>query len=220
MKVLLLLHSAPTARAVACAKSIGDVTALAVAPSDAVFWAGGDLSGCQKVRVWDESLDPATLHAFDWEARVASVVAQAARRLGTSVVVLTESQAGFLGAALAEQLNLAHLSEVISARVEAASDDEPLLHVRRRGLQGVQVLSGVAQAVLSVLPSWGSASSVAPSEPGSPSEVWSLEDISLCSGDLSPPQLEAGAKMARRHRPRLYIGAEALVERLRRDGLE
>lgn len=220
MKVLVLLLSAPISRALAVAKSIGEVTVLAVSPTDQVFSSGPDWSGCEKVRVWDDCLDPSTLHPFDWEARVAAVVAQAARRLGTSVVVLTESAAGFLGAALAEQLNLAHLSEVISARVETSSDEDPQLHVRRRGMRGVQLLSGSPQAVLSVLPPIGASASSTTGESGQPVQLLSLDEISLCSGDLPPPQLQPGTKVSRRHRPRLYIGAEALVERLRRDGLE
>ncbi len=219
MKVLVVV-SAQCSRALAVAKSLGEVVLFAVAPSDEVFAEASALAECKKIRVWDECLDPSKLHRFDLESRLASVVAQAARRLGTPVVVLTDSVAGFLGAAVAEQLNLAHLSEVLSAQIEASPDDESQLHVRRRGLRGVQLLSGGAQAVLSVLPPLRRDTPGSSLPSGDPVEVWSLDELSLCSGDLLAPQLVAEEAVARRHRPRLYIGAEALVERLRRDGLE
>ena len=49
---------------------------------------------------------------------------------------------------------------------------------------------------------------------------WSLAEVSLVAGELPAPQLQVSAQSQRRHRPRLFIGAEALVERLRRDGLD
>lgn len=219
MKILVVV-SAHSSRAVSVAKSLGEVVLLAVAPSDEVFAESSPLADGERIRIWDDCLDPSKLHRFDWESRVASVVAQAARRLGTPVVVLTDSVAGFLGAAVAEQLNLAHISEVLSARLDVSAEDDPQLHVRRRGLRGVQTLSGGAQAVLSVLPPVGRDTQVSASPSVTPVQVWSLDELSMCSGDLLAPQLVAEEATVRRHRPRLYIGAEALVERLRRDGLE
>ena len=220
MKVLAFI-SPQCGRALGIAALLGEPVALAVAVDDSVF-AGLPLDrSIERIRIWDEALDPSSLHAMDVEARQAAVVAQAARRLGTAVVVLTDSVTGFLGAAVAEQLNLAHVSGVVSAKRVAGGDDEPLLQVRRRGLRSVQVLCGAAQAVLSVLPPLSS-------ETSQPSDgidlakptVWSLQDVSLSAADLPMPQLQILSKSVRRHRPRLFVGADALVDRLRRDGLE
>jgi electron transfer flavoprotein alpha/beta subunit len=220
MKILAVI-SPQCGRALELASSLGELVILAVAADDAVF-AGLPLPvTVEKYRVWDEALDSSKLHPVDFEARLAAVVAQAARRLGTAVVVMTESQTGLLGAALAEQLNLAHVSEVLSAKIVGTSDDDALLHVRRRGLRGVQVLCGSPQAVLSVLPPMPSVESPAStSSETTPVVPWSLSEISLSAADLPPPQVRVVGKSDRRHRPRLFIGAEALVERLRRDGLE
>jgi len=220
MKILAVL-APQSGRALEVALSLGELVVLAVAADEAVFAGLPLASAVEKYRVWDESLDSSKLHPVDFEARLAAVVAQAARRLGTSVVVLTDSQAGSLGAALAEQLNLAHVSEVLSAKLIGTSEDEALLHVRRRGLRGVQVLCGSPQAVLSVLPPMLSLEAeMSTTDETVPVVQWSLSDISLSAADLPPPQVRVVGKSERRHRPRLFIGAEALVERLRRDGLE
>lgn len=220
MKVLAFV-SPQCGRGLEIAATLGEPVALAVAPDDSVFAGLSLAASVECIRVWDEALDPKPFHAMDVEARMAAVVAQAARRLGTAVVVLTESLTGFLGAAVAEQLNLAHVSEVISAKSVVGIEDELLLQVRRRGLRSVQVLCGAAQAVLSVLPplSSGPDASPAVTDPPKPT-LWSLQDVSLSAADLPTPQLQIMGKSVRRHRPRLFLGAEALVERLRRDGLE
>lgn len=220
MRVLAFV-SPQCGRALDIAALLGEPVALAVAADDSVFASLSLDPAIERIRVWDEALDPSSLHAMDVEARQAAVVAQAARRLGTAVVVLTDSVTGFLGAAVAEQLNLAHVSEVVSAKRVAGGDDEQLLQVRRRGLRSVQVLCGAAQAVLSVLPPLPSETSQPPDGTEWPKPtVWSLQDVSLSAADLPMPQLRILSKSVRRHRPRLFVGADALVDRLRRDGLE
>ncbi len=220
MKVLAFI-SPQCGRGLGIAALLGEPVALAVAADDSVFEGLPMDPSVERIRIWDEALDPSSLHAMDIEARQAAVVAQAARRLGTAVVVLTDSVTGFLGAAVAEQLNLAHVSEVVSAKRVAGGDDEQLLQVRRRGLRSVQVLCGAAQAVLSVLPPLPSETSQPPDGTEWPKPtVWSLQDVSLSAADLPMPQLRILSKSVRRHRPRLFVGADALVDRLRRDGLE
>jgi electron transfer flavoprotein alpha/beta subunit len=218
MKVLVII-SPQCERAIAVAASLGEPVALAIAADDKVFAGQALPEGVERFRIWDEALSPSKLHPVDRESGMAVVIAQAARRLGTPVVVLTESQTGLLGAALAEQLNLAHVSEVVSAKLQPTADDESLLHVRRRGLRGIQVLCGSPQAVLSVLPPLTESPAV-PEVTGNAVVEWSLAEVSLVAGELPAPQLQVSAQSVRRHRPRLFIGAEALVERLRRDGLD
>ncbi|HMU41374.1 MAG TPA: hypothetical protein PKE31_20360 [Pseudomonadota bacterium] len=217
MKVLVLV-SPLCGRAVKLAASLGDVYALALAETDAVFSGVPLPDSARRVRVWDKMFQDDALHPFDGEARAAVVVAQVARHVGASTVLLTESTAGYLGAAVAEQLNLALVSDVISAQLEGRSDPE--LVVSRRGLRHVQTLRGGVQAVLSVLPPLTESTQTIEVENGAPSTVLSLEDLSLSAADLPAPTLRTQNAPQRHHQPRLFLGAELLVERLRRDGLE
>lgn len=217
MKVLMLV-SPQCQRAAQIASSLGDVVALAIAPDDTVFASLSLPASSTRIRLWDESLDPSSFHSFDVEARHAAVLAQAARRLGTSIVLLTESLTGFLSAGIAEQLNLAHVSEVVSAKLVSDGDDDPQLLVHRRGLRSLQVLRGTSQAVLSVLPSLQPASE--PAQSVTSVTEWSLHDVSLGVADLPSPQLQVVAQSVRHHRPRLFLSPGALVARLRSDGLE
>ncbi len=217
---VLMLVSPQGQRAWQIASSLGETIALAIAPDDSVFSSLTMPASIQRIRIWDDSLDPSSLHSFDAEARHAAVIAQAARRLGTSVVLVTETLTGFVSAGLAEQLNLAHVSEVVSATLLSDGNDEPQLQVFRRGLRRMQVLRGTSQAVLSVLPSLQP--DVAPANSSSSSAVtlWSLQDVSLTVADLPSPQLQVVSQSVRHLRPRLFLSPGALANRLRSDGLE
>lgn len=215
---VLMIVSPQCQRAWQIASSLGEPIALAIAKDDSVFSSLNMPASVQRIRIWDEALDPSSLHPFDVEARHAAVIAQAARRLGTSVVLVTETQTGFVSAGIAEQLNLAHVSEVVSATLLSDGNDDPQLQVQRRGLRRLQVLRGTSQAVLAVLPS------LQPDAASDQTSVvvteWSLPDVSLTVADLPSPQLQVVAQSARHLRPRLFLSPGALVNRLRSDGLE
>lgn len=220
------------------AAQLGEVAALAVSGEPApVALARARAAGTtQLARVWDAALEsalgsaaiPAPASASGGsdadgpdESILATVLAAAARLLDAQIFVVGESPLGYVGPALAEQLNLPHLSAVLDAVRDAedpAPDTAPTLIVHRRCLRGVQILRGPACGVLCVQPS------DAPIAPAalSPDEVerWDLEQLGLGASDLPRPLLRAvSPERATRFAPRVFASAEALLERLRQDGL-
>lgn len=215
MKCLCVL-SPRGGRTLAAATAMGPFVALAFGPTDDIF-NGLDGTSCEQLRVSDPALASELLHPFDWEARAAVVAAQVARHVGASTVFVTQSRIGFLGAAMAEQLNLSHLGEVVSVHLEG--DREPQLVIERRGLRGVQTLHGGQLGVLSFLPSSPVLPSPSPNEARRPVQHLSLEELSLFPTDLPDALLEVRDKTPRTRQPRLFLSADLLIERLRRDGL-
>lgn len=218
------------------AAQLGEVAALAVSGEPApVALARARAAGtAQLARVWDAALESALGSAAipapgsgggdadgPDESILATVLAAAARLLDAQIFVVGESPLGYVGPALAEQLNLPHLSAVLDAVRDAedpAPDTAPTLIVHRRCLRGVQILRGPACGVLCVQPA---ADPIAPAAL-SPDEVerWDLEQLGLGASDLPRPLLRAvSPERTTRFAPRVFASAEALLERLRQDGL-
>lgn len=220
MKVVAMLGAADSA-ALRVARRLGEVTALSVSPDGAAL---GAVAAVQRVRLWDPALAKLPAIGADREAVLATVLAAAARRLDAQLFVIAETPIGYLGSAVAEQLNLAHLSHVVDATLSKEDPEGPQLMVTRRCLHGLQRLRGPASAVLCVLPG-GAAPQVAADAPGADgapgTEVtWSLADVGLSAAELPRPLLRALVPAQRTSFvPRRFDSVESLAARLRQDGL-
>ena len=222
MKVVAMLGAADSA-VLRVARRLGEVTALAVSADRKALDA---VAAVQRVRLWDEALARLPAIGADREAVLATVLAAAARRLDGQLFVIAETPIGYLGSAVAEQLNLAHLSHVVDATLLAEDKEDPQLVVTRRCLHGLQRLRGPASAVLCVLPAPGGAapqvSADAPGADGAPGAevIWSLADVGLSAAELPRPLLRALVPAQRTSFvPRRFDSVESLAARLRQDGL-
>lgn len=226
MKVVAMLGAADSA-VLRVARRLGEVTALAVSADRTALDA---VAAVQRVRLWDEALARLPAIGADREAVLATVLAAAARRLDGQLFVIAETPIGYLGSAVAEQLNLAHLSHVVDAALLDEDKEGPQLVVTRRCLHGLQRLRGPASAVLCVLPARGSAAPAdapaeapATAEPAAPPEaevLWSLADVGLSGAELPRPLLRPLLPAQRTSfAPRRFDSVESLVARLRQDGL-
>lgn len=224
MKVVAMLGAADSA-ALRVARRLGEVTALAVSPDSAALAA---VAVAQRVRLWDPALAKLPAIGADREAVLATVLAAAARRLDAQLFVIAETSVGYLGSAVAEQLNLAHLSHVVDAALSQEDPECPQLTVTRRCLHGLQRLRGPASAVLCVLAApGGAAKQVLADAPGSdgapaaePEVLWSLADVGLSAAELPRPLLRALVPAQRTSFvPRRFDSVESLAARLRQDGL-
>ena len=222
MKVVAMLGAADSA-VLRVARRLGEVTALAVSADRKALDA---VAAVQRVRLWDEALARLPAIGADREAVLATVLAAAARRLDGQLFVIAETPIGYLGSAVAEQLNLAHLSHVVDAALLDEDQEGPQLVVTRRCLHGLQRLRGPASAVLCVLPARGrtaAAASPATSEQTAPTAAevtWSLADVGLSAAELPRPLLRPLLPAQRTSfAPRRFDSVESLVARLRQDGL-
>jgi len=226
MKVVALIGDAGDS-CVRMAARLGVCTAVAIAPdSQAVSLALGrakSSGAAHLVHLWDSSLllEPER-EVLGGELAKAALLAALGRRLEARLFVVPESTHGWLGPALAEELDLPHLSSVLSVeRVSEngeKSDLPPGLLVRRRCLHGVQRLRGPAAGVLCVLPLPN-----APRPSSSPPndiERWDLARLGLGAADLPRPLLRPVLPERRSELPgRTFDSLPALIERLRQDGL-
>ena len=222
MKVVAMLGAADSA-ALRVARRLGEVTALSVSPDGAAL---GAVAAVQRVRLWDPALAKLPAIGADREAVLATVLAAAARRLDAQLFVIAETPIGYLGSAVAEQLNLAHLSHVVDAAVSGDDSEGTQLVVTRRCLHGLQRLRGPASAVLCVLPASGGANKQAPADAISPDSaqapevLWSLADVGLSPAELPRPLLRPLVPAQRTSFvPRRFDSVESLAARLRQDGL-
>lgn len=223
MKVVAILGPADSA-VLRVARSLGEVTALAVSPDSTSL---SRVTGVkQRVHVWDDALATLPTTGSDREAILATVLSAAARHLDAQLFVLSETPVGYLGSAFAEQLNLAHLSQVIDAAVLEGESENPQLRVSRRCLHGVQRLRGPAAAVVCVLPVAADGAAAATSPEGGESaepvidRTWSLANIGLVKAELPRPLVRAVVPAQHtRFAPRRFDSLDSLVARLRQDGL-
>ncbi len=221
MRVVAMLGVADPA-VLRVAHSLGDVTALAVSPDRAAL--GAATTATQRVRLWDEALSDLPPVGADREAVLATVLAAAARRLESQIFVIAETAVGYLGSAVAEQLNLAHLSQVVEVILLGAESASPQLRVVRRCLHGIQRLQGPAAAVLCVLPladeEAAPATVMSADQPTRKETLWDLADVGLVAAELPRPLCRrVPAAAPTRFGPRRFDSLEALVARLRQDGL-
>ena len=231
MKVVAILGPAdPAVLRVAC--GLGEVTALVVSPDSTSLSRAVGVK--QRVQIWDEALATLPPVGADREAILATVLAAAARHLDAQLFVIAETAVGYLGSAIAEQLNLAHLSQVVAAAVVDGETENPQLRVSRRCLHGVQRLRGPAAGVLCVLPTAsdfaaadktaaaGGGSEGAPTQAGEPQidRTWSLANIGLVKAELPRPLVRPVVPAQQtRFAPRRFDNLDQLVARLRQDGL-
>ena len=223
MRVVAILGAADSA-VLRIARCLGEVTALAVSPDSTRL--GRAAGAQQRVRIWDEALAALPPEGADREAILATVLAAAARQLDAQLFVIGETAVGYLGSAVAEQLNLAHLSQVVSAELVDGDSESPQLRVARRCLHGVQRLRGPAAAVVCVLPV--TADLAAPADAagtegeGLPAidKTWNLASIGLVKAELPRPLVRAVVPAQRtQFTPRRFDSLDSLALRLRQDGL-
>lgn len=231
MKVVAILGPAdPAVLRVAC--GLGEVTALAVSPDSTSLSLAAGVK--QRVQIWDDALSTLPSAGADREAILATVLAAAARHLDSQLFVVAETSVGYLGSAIAEQLNLAHLSQVVAAAIVDGDSENPQLRVSRRCLHGIQRLRGPAAGVLCVLPTasdlaapdkkavagGGSDDAVAPADDRQIDRIWSLANIGLVKAELPRPLVRPVVPAQHtRFAPRRFDNLDQLVARLRQDGL-
>ena len=218
MKVVAMLGTADQA-VLRVAQGLGEVTALAVSPDSAALSAAA--GAVPRVRLWDDALAELPPVGADREAVLATVLAAAARRLEAQLFVIAETPIGYLGSAVAEQLNLSHVSQVVAAALVGGESVSPQLRVVRRCLHGVQRLHGPAAAVLCVVPAVDVVAdpAVAPSAP-TPETLWNLAEVGLTRPELPRPLVRVVSPPQRTlFSPRPFENLESLVARLRQDGL-
>lgn len=216
MKVLAVLGGAD-AGVLELAATLGEVVALAVAPQPtALHQASG---AAQRVHLWDAALTETVTPTSDGEMVLAAAIAATARRLSTQLVVVAETSRGLLGAAIAEQLALPHLSHVLGA--ELLPDPAQPLRVSRRCLHGVQQLRGPMMAVLEVFAGPGPGGLPSAPPPAELAvETWSLAEVGLTTVELPRALLRPILPAQHTSFPaKRFRSLEELVEQLRQDGL-
>jgi hypothetical protein len=231
MKVLSLIGDEDTGTTRLAAR-LGECTAVAVAPDAAareLLEAARRDGATQLIQLWDDSLGELEREPLSRELMLTAVLAALARKLELRFFVVPETPYGWLGPALAEELDLPHLSAVLQAEIDpnpqhalSQSDDHkppPGLVVRRRCLQGVQKLRGPSVGVLCLLPDGVKPAKLpAGGEPGI--DKWDLARLGLGPVDLPRPLLRVVVPERRQElRGRSFESLTALAERLRQDGL-
>ena len=228
MKTVALIGESPSG-CVRLAAQLGECTAVVVGADAQARLAQAHSDGATElIQIWDESLGELEREPLAKELMWTAVLSALARKLETRFFVVPETSYGWLGPALAEELDLPHLSGVLSAEVAknistseaAAYKGLPMLIVRRRCLQGVQKLRGPAVGVMCLLPRGAT-----PSQASSPSsklsiDKWDLARLGLGPVDLPRPLLRLVVPERRQELSgRTFDSLVTLAERLRQDGL-
>jgi electron transfer flavoprotein alpha/beta subunit len=148
MSVLVLLDEHDDA-ALRLGLALGPVTALRAGPpeDDALLQRALRAGATRAVRLWDP-----VLAETDYLG-LATALAAAARSLGRRLVIAGDGAEGAVGPALADRLDLPHLSGVLGAAwhtPEGGAEGDRRLEVERRTTAGRQRLRGPAEAVLCV----------------------------------------------------------------------
>jgi hypothetical protein len=229
MSALALLGLAEQA-VVRVAAQLGPATAvqIAAAPPSTETQAWLAKNGVSRViHIWDSALEAALEASLERELIYASVLNSLLRQVEATTLVVGDGKHAWLGPALAEDLDLAHVTGVLDAvPVGPALGEKGDVLVQRLGLQGVQRLRGPARCVLAVLP-FGplpqlALPAVAPSpRAATPSlERWDLDKLGLHPEDLPRSLLKLLQPEKHSVFPgRTFDSIEELVDRLRQDGL-
>lgn len=229
MKVLALIGDA-TIGSARLATRLGECTAVAVAAdvtAKKLLDEARRDGATQLIQIWDDSLAELEREPLSRELMQTAVLAALARKLELRFFVVPETSYGWLGPALAEELDLPHLSAVLQAAIdpEAASSEDKNsanLTVRRRCLQGVQKLRGPSVGVLCLLPEQVRPAAAAKTAASDEMVVdkWDLARLGLGPVDLPRPLLRLVVPERRQElRGRTFENMLALAERLRQDGL-
>lgn len=216
MRVAALLSTRHDA-ALRLALRLGEVIALRAGPREEEPLLRGALAlgAARAVRLWHP-----VLGATDYLG-LAIALAAAAAHLDCRLLLAGDHGSGAVGPAVAERLGLPHLCGVIGAAwEEGGQGNDARLLVERRTTWGRQRLRGPAEAVLCVAA--GPPAQVGRGAAGAPIEVLALEDVGLGQVDLDHRRHllpEPGAAAVMRPTPRLFPGVDALLTRLRQDGV-
>jgi hypothetical protein len=215
--------SAPLLR---IAGQLGDFVVVTIGPDPAaaatLFAQATAVGASQCIRIWDDELAPLLNEPLSRELVQATLLAAVGRRLDSRFFIVADTETGWLGPALAEELDAPHVSAVIDAQPAAASpataDGPATILVRRRCLHGVQRLRGLAIGVLCVIPGSEPPVGELPSAPVG--ESWGLVNLGLHSVDLPRSPLRPLLPERSTEPPcRSFPSLAALAERLRQDGL-
>ncbi len=232
MSVLALLGMADQA-VVRLATRLGETTAVQIAASPPSAETLDLLTkhGVSRVlHIWDPALLTALESSEEQELIYVAVLTSVVRHVDVTTLVVGDGSHAWLGPALAEDLDLPHVTGVLDAvPVEPGKKGASDVLVQRLCLQGVQRLRGPGRSVLAVLPYGPLPQLALPSTPNGDSsprgvapsvERWSLEKLGLHPEDLPRSLLKLLQPERRSVFPsREFERIEDLAERLRQDGL-
>lgn len=225
MKVLAFLGCADAA-VVRVAAALGDVTAIlidAAAPDEARLAILRHAGVRTVIHLWDAALAARLAPGPEREPVYVSLLTTLSRQLDTKTIVVGDQPLAWLGPALAEDLDLPHVTGVLDAELQAVEGTGPGgdIVVRRLCLQGIARLRGPGQCVLAVLPVESLAAKVAATPAVAPKvESWNLQRLGVDPGDLPRPLLLLGdLATAGVTSGRTFDDVRALADRLRQDGL-
>jgi electron transfer flavoprotein alpha/beta subunit len=194
--------------ALSLSMGLGGVCAIALAPpeGEAPLRAALAAGATRAVAVWDELL----LHT-DYYG-LAQTLGCLARAVGFDILVCSDGACGLLGPAIADRLNVPHLSGVVSA-----SFLEGRLRARRAAGAVVRTYAAPPPVLIGV-----ARGSALPAVEGNfPVERLTLGEIGISAAELRwrkrfAPRPAAAAPVGR---PRLFPDARALASRLAAEGL-
>jgi len=222
MRTVVLLHAVEDLAALRLGATLAETTVVAVAPAgdaaEALLSRARDDGAARTVRLWDESL-AATDYlgvAYALSAMVRTAVGDLAAQ--PTVILCGDRGRGAVGAAVAERLQVPHLSDVIGAQLV-----DGRVVARRRAGAVVRLYAARPPVVLCVSATAGALPK--PEAAGwtaaaGSTEDWTLEKVGLTPAELSyrkrfRPHPSPGPNAT----PRVFADVPSLLERLRSDGL-
>lgn len=230
MTVLAILGRSDDA-VVQTATQLGETFAVSIsstAPSGERLAALARAGVSRALQIWDPALADTLQDCLELEPQLVALLTGLLRQVEVQTLVVGDGRHAWLAPALAEDLDLPHVTSVLNAVPAApgpAGKDDIL--IQRRCLQGVQRLRGPSRCVLAVLPGGPVSTLALPKSPRVSSrtaslsvETWDLRRLGLTADDLPRPLL--GLQQPHRTNPlpgRTFDTVAELGERLRLDGL-
>ncbi|HNN91036.1 MAG TPA: hypothetical protein PKI03_02160 [Pseudomonadota bacterium] len=230
MTVLAVLGRADDA-VLQTAAQLGETLAVVIAstaPSAERLSALARIGVSRVIQIWDIALAEPLNDTLEREPVTVTLLTSLLRQIEIKTLVVGDGRHAWLAPALAEDLDLPHVTSVLNAvpAPVAGTGKEDIL-IQRRCLQGVQRLRGPARCVLAILP--GGPVSVLALPPSSPSaprtaapvvETWDLRRLGLAIDELPRPLLKLQQPERTSPLPgRTFESVAELGERLRLDGL-
>lgn len=180
------------------------------------------------IQIWDTALAEPLKDTLEREPVTVTLLTSLLRQIEIKTLVVGDGRHAWLAPALAEDLDLPHVTSVLNAvpAPVAGTGKEDIL-IQRRCLHGVQRLRGPARCVLAILPG-GPVSVLAlpTSSRGAPRsavpavETWDLRRLGLAIDELPRPLLKLQQPERTSPLPgRTFESVAELGERLRLDGL-